>query len=96
MLAIGQRLVTVAIAAQIGTDEREAVLQQPCDLVPEHMRLRVAMEQEQRRPLAARAHTDTRARCRDIEQAETGKEAVFDRNFSDAHQGRKVATIQRR
>ncbi len=94
VLGVGQRLVAVAIAAQIGADEGEAVLQPLRQLVPEHMGLGIAVQQQQRRPLPARPHPDARARGRDVEQPEAGEEAVGDGEIGDGH-GRQVRMCNR-
>ena len=50
----------VAIAAQIGGDDMEMLGEPVGDLVPGDMRHRVAVQQQQRRPVAAVAQMDTR------------------------------------
>ena len=51
-------LGTVAVAAEIGADEGEALGQDRGDAVPDRVGLRVAVQQEQGRPLPARTQED--------------------------------------
>ena len=55
-VAVGH--VGPAIARQVGDDQRELVGQLRRDAVPHHMRLGEAVQQQQRRPLAADAGED--------------------------------------
>ncbi|MNL85622.1 hypothetical protein D3C87_2139960 [compost metagenome] len=50
------------------------------------MGLRIAVQQQQRRALPARADADARARRLDVEQAKTGEQIVRDGTFSEVHQ----------
>jgi hypothetical protein len=54
----GRRLGAVAVAAQIGADDRERVRQPRRDRMPHRVRLRVAVEQQQRRAAAAVTDVD--------------------------------------
>ena len=53
---VGRRLIAVTIAAQISRDDTEMLTQHRLDLVPDHVRLRVAVQQQQRRLAAVVAH----------------------------------------
>jgi len=66
------RLVARAIAAQVGHDHREVGGQGRSDLVPHDVRLRIAVQQQQRRPVARPAQVDARLAGVDVE----GLEAV--------------------
>src|SRR5580704_15566876 len=50
---IGGRLAAIAVAAQIGRYNREGISQKWSDAMPAAMGLRVAMQQQERRALAA-------------------------------------------
>ena len=63
-----------AVARQVRDHEGEVLLQLISDLVPHHVGLRVAMEQQQRRPAAARAHKDFPGRGIDPMEGKTGIE----------------------
>ncbi len=52
------RLGTVAVAAQVGGDHREVLRQPRRDEMPGDVRQRIAVQQQQRRPLAADAAGD--------------------------------------
>jgi hypothetical protein len=60
------RLCRVAIAAQIRRDHGEALGQPGRDLVPGEVRLRVAVQQQERRPAPACRKVDTGACGLDI------------------------------
>ena len=55
VIAVALRHVRPAIARQVGDDQREAVGELRRDAVPHHMGLGKAVQQQQRRPLAADA-----------------------------------------
>ena len=63
-----------AIAAQIRADDGEPPGQLRCDQVPHRMGLRVAMQQQQRRPGAAMTQAHGAARRRHFSQVEAVKE----------------------
>ena len=60
MLGVDGRLVAGAITAQVGRDDREALGEARRDLVPHHMSLRIAVNEEQRRAVAALLESDLR------------------------------------
>jgi hypothetical protein len=64
----------VAIAAQVGDDNREILRQAGRHLAPHHMRLRIPVEQQQRRPATACHQVDRRAGGLDLPLFEAGKE----------------------
>jgi len=51
----GRRLERPAIAAQVRADDAVAARERRCDLVPHRVRLRVAVQEKERRALAAAA-----------------------------------------
>ena len=50
----------IAVAAQVGCDDREGFGQARCDLVPADMGQRVAVEEQERRPLPRKSDMDLR------------------------------------
>ncbi len=69
-----RRLCAVAIAAQIGNDQGEVLRQARRHLAPQHMGLRIAVQQQQRRPAAAGHQVYLGARSRDPPLFKTRKE----------------------
>jgi len=59
---VGGRLTAGAITAQVGRDDREALGEARRDLVPHHMTQRIAVNEEQRRAVAALLESDLRTR----------------------------------
>mgnify|MGYP003694757717 CR=1 FL=1 len=80
---VGQavRLFAVAVAAQVRGDHAEALGELRGDLVPDGVRLRIAVKQEQRRPDAALDQVDRRAARPDASLLESRKEPVHEREF---------------
>jgi len=70
----GRRLRTVAVAAQVGDHQREVLRQSRRHLAPHHMRLRIAVQQEQRRPAATRHQVDFGTGGGDAALCKPGKE----------------------
>ncbi len=60
MVRSGRRAATTAIAAQVGTDYGEAAGEQRRDVAPHQVRLREAVQQQDRRARAEAAHMDAR------------------------------------
>ena len=58
VVAAAARLGAVAVAAQVGRDDREVLGEPRRDLVPHDVGQRVAVQQQQRRPVAAVAQVD--------------------------------------
>ena len=71
VLGVGGRLAAGAITAQVGRDDREALGEARRDLVPHHMSLRIAVNEEQRRAVAALHESDLRPRGLDTLVGET-------------------------
>ena len=69
----GRRLRAVAVAAQIGRHHREVARQARRHLVPHHVGLRMAVQQQERRPAAAMAHADRRLAGVDHRELEAGE-----------------------
>jgi hypothetical protein len=61
-----RRLLRVAIAAQVARHHRELLREARREFMPGQMRERVAVQQQQRRPLAAMRRHDARARGLDL------------------------------
>ena len=61
----GGRLGAIAIAAQVGRDDGELGGQARSELAPHQMGLRVAVQQQQRRPATACHQVDAGTRCLD-------------------------------
>jgi hypothetical protein len=55
---VAGRLVASAVAAQIRDDDGEVLCKPRRDVLPHHSRLRIAMEQQERRPVAADERID--------------------------------------
>ena len=72
----GRRLGRVAVAAQIGHDERIACRQARRDPVPDRVRLRETVQQQQRRALPAAPKANVDAVDVTMFELETGKEQV--------------------
>ena len=64
----------IAVPAQVGQHDREPFRQPAGDLVPADVRLRMPVQQQQRRTAAAAQGMDRRAVDRDRRRGETGKE----------------------
>ena len=64
----------VAVAAQVGADDGEALGEPRRDPVPHRVRLRIAVQQQERRPAAADPQLDLGTRAGDAPRLETGKE----------------------
>jgi hypothetical protein len=60
----------IAVPAQVGGDDREMLRESIGDLVPGDMRQRIAVEQEQRRPVAAFDVVDPGPGCLEIAGSE--------------------------
>ena len=87
MLGIAGGRGAGAIAAQVGDHQRAVAGQLGRDLVPADVRLRIAVQQEQRRAGAAGAQEDLGARRLDAPLGEAGKQVGNDvhvRAFSRA------------
>ena len=67
---IARQFFAVAITAQVGRDDREAFRKLGHNLVPGQMRLRVAVEQQQRRSRTADRGADAHAVRIDVPPAE--------------------------
>ena len=85
VVGVARRLFGIAVAAQVRADQGETLSQSRGDPAPHHMGLRIAVEQQQRRPLPARPHTNPRARRLNVEQAKTGEQIVRDGTFGEQH-----------
>jgi hypothetical protein len=57
----GRRFRAVAVAAHVGTHDGEILGQRGGDLVPHDVGLRIAMNQQERRPVSARPQVNLRA-----------------------------------
>jgi hypothetical protein len=67
MAGVGGHPLGVATATQVGRHDSEATRQLGCHLVPHRMRLRMAVQQQQRRAVAAAPDCQAHARvCDDI------------------------------
>ena len=71
MVVAAGRLFGIAVAAQIGGDHGEFLGQFRRDLVPRHVTERIAVHQQQRRPLAAMHGDNARATGLDLGAGET-------------------------
>jgi len=69
-----RRLRALAVAAQVRRDDGEALCETGCDRVPHHVRLRVPVEQEERRPGTAPANAQLDALEVDPLEREAGEE----------------------
>ena len=66
MVGVARRLRAVAVAAQVGGDDREALGEPRRDLVPHDVGLRVAVQEQQRRAGAARQTAISARRSRRV------------------------------
>ena len=89
MARVGRGLRRVAVAAQVRADNGELARQRGGDPVPHRVRLRIAVEQQQRRPAAADHAVNPRARGVDVLRRKAGEQ------FVRAHSGIPM-TINRR
>ena len=77
VLRVGGRLAAVAVAAQVGADDGEALGQRRRHAVPHGVGLRIAVQEQERRPRAADPRPDRGlARC-DVAHLETVEHGVF-------------------
>jgi DNA-binding transcriptional LysR family regulator len=74
MIISAWRLVAVAIATEIGNDQRMVLCKLGRDLTPLHVRLRVAVQQQNRWAIATDKHIDCRAASLDRLASEPRKE----------------------
>ena len=86
----GGRLERTAVAAQVGTDHGEALGQLRRHGVPHGVRLRVAVQEQQRRTGAAAAQPDRAVLGADVLEREAGKE-----HGPDCGSGRAPESIRR-
>jgi hypothetical protein len=86
-LVVGRRLRlrALAVAPQVGRDDREPFGQTRRDCVPHEVRLRVPVKQEERRPVASVAHAQRRLAGVDEGELEAGKQ--FRRDDGDSPSG---------
>ena len=75
MVGVDGRAAAAAVAAQIGAHDRELAGEQRRDVAPHQVRLREAVQQEQRRPEARGAHEDGGIACVDLPAHETVEHA---------------------
>jgi hypothetical protein len=61
----------VAIAAQVGANDMEVLGEPACDAMPRHVGQRIAMQQQERRPVAAMAQVNARATGFDLRAVES-------------------------
>ena len=66
VILAARRLFRIAVAAQVGGDHGELARQPRRDLVPGHVRERIAVHEQQRRSLAAVHRDDARAAGLDL------------------------------
>ena len=82
VLGIARRRGAGAVAAQVGEHQRDVARKLGRDLVPAHVGLRVAVQQQQRRTGAAGAHEDLGAVRLDAMLGEAGKEVGDARSWA--------------
>src|SRR5260370_27340823 len=80
-------LAAVAVSTQIGDYQRVALCEVGRDPAPLHMRLRIAVQKQDRRPVAADNHVDGRTACLDRLTPKAGKKV---------HRARRCGLSQRR
>src|SRR5262249_4626966 len=80
VIGLAVRLLAVAVAAEVGGDDAEALRELGRDLVPDDVGLRVAVQQQQRRPHTALDEVDRRAARPDAPLPESGEQSVHERN----------------
>ena len=74
ILGISLRRVRPAVAGQVRDDEAVVLRQRRRHAMPHHIRLRIAVQQQQRRPLPAGAREDAAGGCADPFGGEAGIE----------------------
>ncbi len=92
VVLVGLRHVGPAIAGQIRDHESEPVRQHRRDAMPHHMGLRITMQQQQRRPLAADTRKDASATRADPFGSKTGKQIgeIGHRALPSRHSGARM------
>src|SRR5207247_7770162 len=92
-------LTAVAIAAQIGGDDVESLRELRRNLVPKHMRLRVAVHQQDGRTATAGYGVDGCARGLNIQRLETRKQRIRGclgrcRNMGGRYRSRRCRSLK--